>query len=97
MAETSQSVAESAQSMAEKAVELGDNIERLNDNIGILRNASEEITVANNEASQYMETVLKSSNDSVLAVGEISEKISATNEAVKDISESVQMIDAIAN
>ena len=97
VAETSQSVAESAQSMAEKAVELGDNIERLNDNIGILRNASEEITVANNEASQYMETVLKSSNDSVLAVGEISEKISATNEAVKDISESVQMIDAIAN
>lgn len=97
VAETSQSVAESAQSMAEKAVELGDNIERLNDNIGILRNASEEITVANNEASQYMETVLKSSNDSVLAVGEISEKISATNQAVKDISESVQMIDAIAN
>ena len=97
VAETSQSVAESAQSMAEKAVELGDNTERLNDNIGILRNASEEITVANNEASQYMETVLKSSNDSVLAVGEISEKISATNEAVKDISESVQMIDAIAN
>lgn len=97
VAETSQSVAESAQSMAEKAVELGDNIERLNDNIGILRNASDEITVANNEASQYMETVLKSSNDSVLAVGEISEKISATNEAVKDISESVQMIDAIAN
>jgi methyl-accepting chemotaxis protein len=44
-----------------------------------------------------METVLKSSNDSVLTVGEISEKISATNEAVKDISESVQMIDAIAN
>lgn len=97
VAETSQSVAQSAQSMAEKAVELGDNIERLNDNIGILRNASEEITVANNEASQYMETVLKSSNDSVLAVGEISEKISATNEAVKDISESVQMIDVIAS
>ena len=97
VAQTSQSVAESAQNMSEKAIELGDNIERLNENIAVLKNASDEIMVANNEASEYMDTVLKSSNESVQAVTEISEKISATNDAVKDISESVQMIDDIAS
>ena len=97
VAETSQSVAESAQSMSEKAIQLGDDIERLNENITILKNASDEIMVANSDASEYMETVLKSSNESVQAVSEISDKISATNDAVKDISESVQMIDDIAS
>ena len=97
VAETSQSVAQSAQDMAEKAVELGNNIESLNENITILKNASDEIMVANNEASEYMNTVLRSSNESVTAVEEISDKINDTNEAVKAISESVQMIDEIAN
>ena len=97
VAETSQSVAQSAQDMAEKAVELGNNIESLNENINILKNASDEIMVANNEASEYMNTVLRSSNESVTAVEEISTKINDTNEAVKAISESVQMIDEIAN
>jgi len=97
VAETSQSVAQSAQDMAEKAVELGNNIESLNENINILKNASDEIMVANNEASEYMNTVLRSSNESVTAVEEISDKINDTNEAVKAISESVQMIDEIAN
>lgn len=97
VAQTSQTVAESAQNMSEKAIELGDNIERLNESVEILKNASDEIMVANNEATEYMDTVLKSSNESVNAVTEISDKISATNDAVKDISESVQMIDDIAS
>ena len=97
VAETSQNVAESAQNMSEKAIQLGDNIERLNENIEVLKNASDQIMVANNEASEYMETVLNSSNESVRAVTEISDKISATNDAVKNISESVQMIDDIAS
>ena len=97
VAETSQSVAQSAQDMAEKAVELGNDIESLNENINVLKKASDEIMVANNEASEYMNTVLRSSNESVTAVEEISDKINDTNEAVKAISESVQMIDEIAN
>ena len=97
VAETSQSVAQSAQDMSEKAIQLGDNVERMNESIEVLKGASDEIMVANNEASEYMETVLKSSDESVKAVTEISEKISATNDAVKDISESVQMIDDIAS
>ena len=97
VAQTSQSVAENAQTMADKAILLGDNVERLNENVSVLKEASEAIMTANSEASEYMDTVLRSSNESVAAVTEISEKISATNDAVKDISESVQMIDDIAS
>ena len=97
VAETSQNVATSAQSMAEKAINLGDDVERLNDNVDILRKASDEIQVANNDASKYMNIVLKSSNESVEAVKDISDKINATNQAVNDITASVQMIDDIAS
>ncbi|MCR5144140.1 MAG: cache domain-containing protein [Lachnospiraceae bacterium] len=97
VADTSQVVAESAQNMAEKAVQLGDDIENLNENIGILKTASDEIITANSEAAKYMETVLKSSDDSVAAVTTISEKIMETNDAVTNISESVQLIDEIAS
>ena len=97
VAETSQNVATSAQSMAEKAINLGDDVERLNDNVDILRKASDEIQVANNDASEYMNIVLKSSNESVEAVKDISDKINATNQAVNDITASVQMIDDIAS
>ncbi len=97
VAETSQSVATSAQAMAEKAGILGEDIEKLNQNVDILRSASDEIQVANNDASEYMKIVLKSSNESVNAVKDITEKINATNQAVNDITTSVQMIDDIAS
>ncbi len=97
VADTSQSVATSAQSMAEKAGILGEDVEKLNDNVSILRTASDEIQVANNDASEYMKIVLKSSNESVDAVKDITEKINATNQAVNDITTSVQMIDDIAS
>lgn len=97
VAETSQSVATSAQAMAEKAGILGEDIEKLNQNVDILRSASDEIQVANNDASEYMKIVLKSSNESVDAVKDITEKINATNQAVNDITTSVQMIDDIAS
>ncbi|MCR4778729.1 MAG: methyl-accepting chemotaxis protein, partial [Lachnospiraceae bacterium] len=65
VADTSQSVAESAQNIAERAVRLGKDVERLNDNVEILKKASNEIKLANSDASKYMDTVLKSSDESV--------------------------------
>jgi len=97
VAETSQSVAESAQTMSEKALELGDNIDRLSTNVENLTDASHEISRVNEEASNYMTTVMKSSTDSVQAVENISDKIAKTNEAVTQISECVQMIEDIAS
>lgn len=97
VAQTSQSVAENAQSMADKAITLGDNIDILTENIANLKIASEEISKANKDASSYMETVMESSNESVSAVSEISDKIAETNKAVANITECVQMIEDISS
>lgn len=97
VAETSQSVAENAQIIADRASVLGDNIDTLTVNVVNLKDASEEISAANKEATKYMSTVMDSSNESVDAVSSISEKISATNEAVRNITECVQMIEDISS
>ena len=97
VADTSQEVAENAQTMAERAYALGENIDVLSDNVERLKGAAEEIGKANRDATQYMDTVMVSSDESVQAVRDISEKISATNEAVENIAQCVQMIEDISS
>ncbi|MCR5667065.1 MAG: methyl-accepting chemotaxis protein [Eubacterium sp.] len=97
VAETSQSVAESAQTMAEKALDLGSHVDQLNENVSRLKDAADEIGSANEEAVHYMETVMSSSDESVNAVADITQKISDTNEAVETISACVQMIEDITS
>ncbi|MBR1862024.1 MAG: methyl-accepting chemotaxis protein [Lachnospiraceae bacterium] len=96
VAQTSQSVAESAQTMAEKAAELGDNIELLNENVQRLYSASDTIKNANNDATDCMKSVYSGANESVTAMQEITEKISATNSAIEDIRTAIQAIESIA-
>ncbi|MCR5145343.1 MAG: methyl-accepting chemotaxis protein [Lachnospiraceae bacterium] len=97
VADTSQEVAENAQTMAERAYVLGENIDKLSENVKMLKGAAEEIGAANKEATKYMDTVMTSSDESVQAVRDISEKITATNEAVANIAECVQMIEDISS
>ncbi len=97
VADTSQEVAENAQTMAERAYALGENIDTLSENVERLKGAAEEIGKANEEATQYMDTVMTSSDESVQAVRDISEKITATNEAVANIAQCVQMIEDISS
>lgn len=97
VAETSQEVAENAADMADRAIVLGESIDRLTEDVNELKNASNEIGKANDEATQYMKTVMDSSGESVQAVHDISDKISATNEAVANIAQSVQMIEDISS
>lgn len=97
VADTSQAVAQNAQNMAEKAIELGNNIDRLSENVSTLQNASEEINRTNKEAAQYMDTVMKSSEESVNATNNISAKITETNEAVTQISACVQLIEELSS
>ncbi|MCR5324559.1 MAG: methyl-accepting chemotaxis protein [Lachnospiraceae bacterium] len=97
VAETSQSVAENAQTMAEKAVELGNNIGRLNDNVETLYEASQTIKSVNDEATGCMSSVYAGSNESVVAMQEISDKINETNAAVEKIEVAIQAIESIAS
>ena len=97
VADTSQDVAKNAQDMAEKAVVLGGNIDQLTENVKRLRDASAEIDEANKDATDNMNTVMQSSDESVQAAHDISEKVAATNSAVANISECVQMIEDISS
>ena len=83
--------------MAEKAVVLGGNIDQLTENVKRLRDASAEIDEANKDATDNMNTVMQSSDESVQAAHDISEKVAATNSAVANISECVQMIEDISS
>lgn len=94
VAATSQSVAESAQTLNEKANNMGSYIETLSSNVAELTNASNDIIKANNEATEYMKSVLKSSDESADAVLMISEQIQAQASATKEIN---RCVDAIMN
>lgn len=97
VSQTSQEVAESAQTLASKASDMGMNIDELTENVKVLSEASESIRVANSEASDYINTVLDSSNESVGAVSDISEQINSTNDAIEKIKSAVDAINEIAN
>jgi len=96
VAETSQVVASNAQTMAEKANDLGVNVDQLSENVTKLYKASTTIRTANNEATECMKSVLEGSDKSVEAINTINNKIADTNEAINQISNAVQTIEAIA-
>ena len=97
VAETSNSVALSAQTLASKADELGVSIEELVETVKLLNDASNSIKKANIEASEYMNTVMDSSEKSTLAVENIVEEIDETNKAISSITSAVAMIEEIAS
>lgn len=96
VAQTSQAVAENAQLLSEKATELGLSIEDISGNVKGLSSESTKIRKANDEASEYMNTVMNSSIESVEAVENITKEINDTNEAVKAIEACTAMISEIA-
>jgi len=97
VAKTSQEVAKNAQDMTERTTIFGEDIDRLSENVKKLKDASLEIDKVNKEASKHMDTVMVSSNESVQAVKDISDKISETNNAVSNIATCVQMIEDISS
>lgn len=97
VAQTSQQVSESAQILSGKALDMGNNIDDLTSSVHVLSEASDSIRVANIEASEYINTVLNSSNESVEAVNTISDQINRTNEAIEKIKSAVDAINEIAN
>lgn len=93
---TSQAVAENAQDMANKAFELDTNIENLGHNVSQLHEDSLSIRTINKEATDCMNSVYASANESVEAVASITAKINETNEAIAHIGNALQAIESIA-
>lgn len=97
LATTAQSMAESVQDVNSKIIEMGNEIADITENVRNLSSATVNIRNANNEARKYMETVLKSSDESVTAVKDMSEQIDSTNNAIAKINDAVEIILGISD
>lgn len=94
---TSQSVSTSAMELSGKALELENHVDKLMNNVDTLNKSSDLIKNANKEASEYMDIVLKSSNESVVAVNSIVEEIENTHKAISNINKVLEMLQGISD
>jgi len=97
LAQGATGLAENVQNINEQTIELGFAIEGITNNASSLIESSNNIRVANKEASDCIAMVSRSSDESVNAVNDISAQINATNEAIDRIKSAVEMISNIAS
>ena len=97
--------------LAQSAVSMAENVQNINDQVGDIDLAvnniyesteklveiSSSMKSANKEASDYINRVASSSEQSVTAVNDITNQINDTNAAVSHIKNAVEMISSIAS
>jgi len=91
------SMAENVQNINIEIISIGDNIDSISENATTLVNLSNSIQSLNEEATEYMNNVATSSQQSVDSVNDISAQITETNNAISVIREAVDMITSIAS
>lgn len=90
-------IATSVQQIDEQAMSMGEDIDNISETTGVLVDLSNDIKAANIDASDYIEKVSHSSEQSVSAVHDIAKQIEETNDAVLSVQEAVNMIQSIAS
>lgn len=91
------SMAENVQNINMEIMTMGDNIDSISGNAATLVKLSNSIQELNEEATEYMNNVATSSQQSVDSVNDISQQIGETNNAISVIREAVDMITSIAS
>lgn len=97
LAKTTISMAGSVRHINENINHMGEVIEQAVKNVDNLNSHSGNMTDANNEALEHIESAAKSSKKSSGAIDLITKKILATNEAIGKIGSRVRMITDIAS
>lgn len=97
LAKTTISMAGSVKKINDEINDMGGIIEQAVKNVDNLNSHSGNMTDANNEALEHIESAAKSSKKSSVAIELITKKILATNEAIGKISSRVRMITDIAS
>ena len=96
LSQTTVTMAESVQDINVEIVEMGQMVEHASDSAETLNNNARAMNNANTEASECIESVVKSSDKSSEAIDIIIDRIKETNNSVIKINEIVKMIAAIA-
>ncbi len=97
LAQGATSMAENVQDINEQVIEMGMAIDNIAENATNLAKSSDAIKLANNDASEVMNKVSKSSEKSVDAVRDITSQINSTNSAIDNIKEATDAISEIAS
>lgn len=97
LATSASTIASSVQSIDEQTITMGDDIDEILNTTGVLVELSNDIKVANVDATDYIDKVSNSSKQSVCAVNDITRQVEETNEAIMAIKEAVTEIQSIAS
>lgn len=95
LSETAVALADNVQSVNMKIIEMGDDISVIDSEATTLDDNSAKMNMANQNAAESMNMVLKSSRTSSDIITDIIEQVRETNQAIASISEAVELISSI--
>ncbi|MBR4514584.1 MAG: cache domain-containing protein [Lachnospiraceae bacterium] len=91
------SMAENVSDINERMVDMGQKVAEIEENVAGLNENARAMHKASDEASDHMNEVMRSSENSVAAVERINQQILVTNESIEKINEAIGFIIDIAN
>ena len=91
------SMAENVSDINERMVDMGQKVAEIEENVAGLNMNAEAMHRASDEASDHMNEVMRSSENTVAAVERINQQILVTNESIEKINEAIGFIIDIAN
>lgn len=95
MEELSSAVAsmdENVQDINSQMMEIGNVVNDIDESVEILGTDTQTVLISNEQAMKNMHSILQSSEKTVSAVEDISKQINATNEAIAEIGQAVELI-----
>lgn len=95
LSETAVALADNVQSVNMKIIEMGNDITVIDSEAATLDDNSTRMNLANQNAAESMNLVLKSSRTSSDIIADIIEQVKETNQAIASISEAVDLISSI--
>ncbi len=95
LSETAVALADNVQSVNMKIIEMGDDISVIDSEATTLDDNSAKMNMANQNAAESMNMVLKSSRTSSDIITDIIEQVRETNQAIASINEAVELISSI--
>lgn len=96
LSETTMVMAENVQDINLQMMEIGNCVNDISENVEHLNSSAGNIVRTNEEAKVSMDSIMKSTKESVNAVNDITDQIRKTNDSIAEIDKAVQLILSIS-
>lgn len=97
LASGASSMAENVNEINEQMAEMGNKVGEIEDNVSGLTENAHKMSDVSRDAAEHMAEVMKSSESTVKAVGQINEQILLTNDSISKINNAIDLIIEIAS